>query len=264
MSNVNLKEAKNIVEDVVKKAFAIAIQEYKFFDVQKKEFNDIVTSVDTYMEEKIISTLKTVYPNHFFSSEELGEATIDEISDVYEWVIDPIDGTINFAAGLPYFTTSVCLKHNDEIVLGVIVHHSTGDVYTAIKGNGAYCNERQIHVSDTSSANNSILSFMLTSHYNESQTDQILSIVRKLSLSTRGLRLFVSQAYEMALIASGLLDGTVCIKSRGFSSSAGSLLVSEAGGKVTDLYGKERTKESTSLLVSNGKLHNELVGIING
>jgi myo-inositol-1(or 4)-monophosphatase len=76
--------------------------------------------------------------------------------------------------------------------------------------------------------------------------------------------LLVSQAYELALIASGQLDGTVCIKSRGFSSSAGALLVQEAGGMVSDLYGKERTKQSTSLLVSNGLLHEELVKLVNG
>ena len=100
---------------------------------------------------------------------------------------------------------------------------------------------------------------MLTSHYTEEQTDKILDIVRKLSLKTRGLRLLVSQAYELALIAKGELDGTVCIKSRGFSSSAGALLVKEAGGTITDIYGKQRTNTATSLLVSNGVLHDEIV-----
>lgn len=259
-----LREAQNLVIKTVKDAFKDASIFCAENRVRGKELRDIVSDVDLFIEKKVIEILKNKYPNHYFSAEEAGEAMISNPNgDYYEWVIDPIDGTINYVAGLPFYTTSVCLKHCNELVMGVIVHHASGDVYTAIKGDGAYKNGQPIHISKTENVNDSILSFMLTSHYNEEQTDWILDIVRKLSLNTRGLRLLVSQAYELALIASGLMDGTVCIKSRGFSSSAGALLVQEAGGTVSDLYGKERTKQSTSLLVSNGLLHNELVSLIN-
>lgn len=259
-----LQEAQELVIEIVKTAYADSQKIYADYSVKGKELRDIVSDVDVYMENRIIEVLKSKYPTHFYSAEEAGEALIDNPNgDYYEWVIDPIDGTINFVAGLPFFTTSVCLKHCNELVLGVIIHHAYGDVYSAIKGNGAFKNGNPIYVSKTVEAKDSILSFMLTSHYDEDQTDWILGIVRNLSLKTRGLRLLVSQAYELALIASGQMDGTVCIKSRGFSSSAGSLLVQEAGGTVSDLYGKERTKQSTSLLVSNGLLHEELVELIN-
>lgn len=261
---INLKEAQSLVIETVKKAFA----DSKIFcaenHVNGKELRDIVSDVDLFMEKRIVDTLRVKYSDHFFSAEEAGEAKIKNPDEsYYEWVIDPIDGTINYVAGLPFFTTSVCLKFCNELVMGVIIHHVNGDVYTAIKGGGAYKNGERIHVSGVKSAKDSVLSFMLTSHYDEAQTDWILKIVRKLSLNTRGLRLLVSQAYELALIACGQLDGTVCIKSRGFSSSAGALLVQEAGGMVTDLYGKERTSKATSLLVSNGILHDELVKLIN-
>lgn len=259
-----LQEAQELVIEIVKTAYADSQKIYADYSVKGKELRDIVSDVDVYMENRIIEVLKSKYPTHFYSAEEAGEALIDNPDgDYYEWVIDPIDGTINFVAGLPFFTTSVCLKHRNELVLGVIIHHAYGDVYSAIKGNGAFKNGNSIYVSKNMEAKDSILSFMLTSHYDEEQTDWILGIVRNLSLKTRGLRLLVSQAYELALIASGQMDGTVCIKSRGFSSSAGSLLVQEAGGIVSDLYGKERTKQSTSLLVSNGLLHEELVKLIN-
>ena len=212
----------------------------------------------------MIERLRAEYPSHFFSSEEAGDAVIDKnVTDVYEWVIDPIDGTINFAAGLPWFSTSICLKHNNELVIGIVYIHSTKELYSAVRGQGSYCNGKQIHVSATPSLDQSILSFMLTSHYDEQQTDYILHIVRNLSLKTRGLRLLVSQAVELCLIAGGKLDGTVCIKSRGFSSSAGALIVQEAGGKVSTIDGGKRDSKATSLLVSNGLIHDELVGVCN-
>lgn len=233
-------------------------------EISWKEQRDIVTNTDIFVEKRMIEKLKTRFPTHFFSSEEAGDAIINgNIQDVYEWVIDPIDGTINFASGLPWYSTSICLKHNGELVVGIVYIHSTGDLYTAILNGGAFCNEKPIHVSDTGKLADSVLSFMLTSHYDERQTDYILGIVRNLSLRTRGLRLLVSQAYELCLIASGKLDGTVCIKSRGFSSSAGALIVQEAGGNVTTIDGGKRDRTATSLLVSNGIIHTELVRACN-
>lgn len=229
-------------------------------EITMKEQRDIVTNTDIFVESHMIERLKAQYPEHYFSSEEAGEAIISQnAKDVYEWVIDPIDGTINFAAGLPWFSTSICLKHNNELVIGIVYIHSTKELYTAVQGQGSYCNGKAIHVSDTQSLDKAILSFMLTSHYTEQQTDYILHIVRNLSLKTRGLRLLVSQAVELCLIASGKLDGTVCIKSRGFSSSAGALIVQEAGGKVSTIDGGKRDGKATSLLVSNGIIHDELV-----
>ena len=229
-------------------------------EISIKEGRDIVTTSDIFIETELIKKLKQLYPNHYFSSEEKGEALIDNsISDVFEWVIDPIDGTINYAAGLPWFSTSICLKHNDVLVVGIVYLHETKKIYSAVLGQGSYCDDQPIHVSETKTLDKAILSFMLTSHYDEAQTDYILGIVRNLSLKTRGLRLLVSQAYELCLIAEGKLDGTVCIKSRGFSSSAGSLIVQEAGGKVSTIDGGERTSKATSLLVSNGIIHDELV-----
>lgn len=255
------------VRDYAVKSLRIVLEELKDAqlsqEVSLKEQRDIVTNTDLFVEKRMIEQLREKYPLHYFSSEEAGEAIISgSTADVYEWVIDPIDGTINFAAGLPWFSTSICLKHNNDLVVGIVYIHSTRELYSAILGQGSYCNGKPIHVSTTQKLDHSILSFMLTSHYTEEQTDYILKIVRKLSLKTRGLRLLVSQAVELCLIASGKLDGTVCIKSRGFSSSAGSLIVQEAGGKVTTIDGTQRDSKANSLLVSNGIIHNALVDAI--
>lgn len=258
----------NKIKDFAVNGLMSVLQEYEsnkiLTEIALKEQRDIVTNVDVFIEERMIHILKNEYPTHFFSSEEAGEALINNnAKDVYEWVIDPIDGTINFASGLPWYSTSLCLKHNNELVIGIVYVHSTKELYSAILGQGSFCNGKPIHVSQTHSLNCSVISFMLTSHYTEQQTDYILRIVRNLSLKTRGLRLIVSQAIELCLIASGRLDGTVCIKSRGFSSSAGALIVQEAGGKVSTIDGGKRDSKATSLLVSNGFIHEELVRVSN-
>lgn len=260
---MNLVETRNFAVDSLIAVLRELEDAHLSTKVSLKEQRDIVTNADIYIEERIIECLRERYPSHFFSSEEAGEAIIGTgATDIYEWVIDPIDGTINFAAGLPWFSTSICLKHNNEMVIGIVYIHATKEMYSAILGQGSFCNGKLIHVSSTKKLDQSILSFMMTSHYTEEQTDHILKIVRNLSLRTRGLRLLVSQAVELCLIASGKLDGTVCIKSRGFSSSAGALIVQEAGGKVTTINGEKRDSKANSLLVSNGFLHNELVKVI--
>lgn len=229
--------------------------------VHRKELNDIVTNIDINLEKYIINELQAIYPTHFFSAEERGRYSCYN-NDIYEWIIDPIDGTINFASGLPFYTTSICLKHNDDLLLGIVYDKSNDDCYYAIKNQGAYLNEKRIRVSENTDISNSILTFMLTSHYNENQTKEILDIVKKLSNRVRGMRLLVSQALELCYIACGKIDGTVCIKSRGFSSSAGALILREAGGKATDLMGKEFKMGSTSLLASNGNIHEDILKIL--
>ena len=149
-------------------------------EIALKEQRDIVTNTDIFIENSMIDRLKKQYPTHYFSSEEAGDAIISKsATDVYEWVIDPIDGTINFAAGLPWFSTSICLKHNNEVVVGIVYIHSTKELYTAICGQGSFCNGKSIHVSSTPRLDQAVLSFMLTSHYTEEQTDDVLHIVRK-------------------------------------------------------------------------------------
>ena len=96
MEILNYEEIKDLVVKTILFTFAKANEKYPLPDIRKKEGNDIVTEVDTFMEKNIISVLKETFPNHFFSSEEKGKALIDITEDVYEWVIDPIDGTINF------------------------------------------------------------------------------------------------------------------------------------------------------------------------
>ena len=210
-------------------------------NIKNKELNDIVTDVDIFMENKIVTAIKGWFPNHSIYAEESGDFNKES---EYEWLIDPIDGTINFASDIPLFATSVALRKNGDTILGIIVDYSQDDVYYCIKGQGAFCNGKSIRVSECDKLNNSIISFCLTSHYNEKHIKDVLDIEEKLASKVRGLRLIVSAAIELAWCASG------------------KLLVQEAGGKVTNLQVNIRENIDT-MLVTNGKVHNEIVSVIN-
>lgn len=228
--------------------------------VMKKELNDIVTDVDIYMESKIINKIKEWFPEHSIYSEEKGE--IIGNSD-YVWFIDPIDGTINFASKIPLFSTTIALKKNDETIFGFVFDYSQNDVYYAFSGNGAYCNDKRLNVSSINKLEDSVLSFCLTSHYNDNHIKEVLKVEEKLAPKVRGLRLIVSGALELCWCASGKLDGVINVKpSIGLSSAAGKLFVKEAGGKITNLKGDPRDKIDT-LLVTNGKIHDDLVKVLN-
>lgn len=246
------------IKELVMKAYNQA-KDMKNTNIKNKELNDIVTDVDIFMENKIVTAIKNWFPSHSIYAEESGE--VDKNSE-YEWLIDPIDGTINFASGLPLFATSIALRKNGDTILGVIFDYSQNDIYYCIKGQGAFCNDKPIHVSECQNLNNSIISFCLTSHYNDKHIKDVLNVEEKLASKVRGLRLIVSAAIELAWCASGKIDGCLNVKpSIGLSSVAGKLLVQEAGGKVTNLQGKPRENIDT-MLVSNGKIHKEIVSTI--
>lgn len=212
------------------------------------------------MENKIVTFIKEYFPYHSIYAEESGE---HNNKSEYEWLIDPIDGTINFASGIPLFATSVALRKNGDTILGIIIDYGQNDVYHCIKGQGAFYNGKPIYVSKTDKLNNSIISFCLTSHYNDKHIKEVLNVEEKLASKVRGLRLIVSAAIELAWCASGKIDGCLNVKpSVGLSSAAGKLLVQEAGGKVTNIQGNSRNNIDT-MLVTNGNIHDEIVSVIN-
>lgn len=234
-------------------------QKINNINVQKKEFNDIVTDVDLFMEKKIVNSLREWFPNHSIDSEEF--TNINKDSE-YEWLIDPIDGTINFSNGIPMFSTTMALRKNNEAILGVIYDYTNEKFYYALKGEGAYCNGERIHVSEKDNLSDSVISFCLTSHYNIEKINEVLEVEKYLAPKVRGLRLIVSAAIELAWCAEGKIDGCLNIKSsKGLGSSAGKLLVAEAGGKVTNIKGKPRENIDT-MLVTNGKIHKKLVNAL--
>lgn len=228
-------------------------------NVANKEGYDIVTDVDLFMEKGIINLIKQLFPEHSIHSEESGENKTDS---EYEWLIDPIDGTINFANNIPLYSTNIALNKNDETILGLIIIYNENNCYYAIKGKGAFCNREPIHVSQKEELKDSVITFCLTSHYNTERINEVLDIEKMLADKVRGLRLIVSSSIELAWLASGKIDGYINIKaSKGVGSAAGRLLVEEAGGIVTNIKGNKRAKIDTNL-ISNGIIHQKLLNAL--
>lgn len=229
-------------------------------NIKNKELNDIVTDVDIFMEKKIVYAIQAWYPDHSIDAEEGGR---NNKNSEYEWLVDPIDGTVNFAAGLPLFSTSIALKRNNEIIFGIVVDYSNDDVYYAIKGEGAFCNNEPIKVSIHNELNSCLVSVVLSPDYNEAYIKKVLAVEEKLAPKIRGLRLICSSAIELCWLASGKTDGFIKVKpSKGLGSTAGKLIAQEAGGKVTNLFGNKQESNDT-LLVTNGLIHNEIISTIN-
>jgi myo-inositol-1(or 4)-monophosphatase len=256
--SIDIDHAFTVAVESVKKAGEILKSFQKSrLKTRRKIGYDIVTEADILAQEEIINHLKMRFPDHYFISEELD--TSEKSTHEFQWIIDPLDVTINYVSGLPFFSSSVALQEKGDTILGVIYDPIRNELYTSIKGQGSFLNRKAIRVSDNSDLGNSVLTFMLTSHYNKEEVTEVLTHIGKLSILCRGLRLYVSQALELAYLASGKIDGTLCIKSRGFSASAGVLIVREAGGKVTDLNGREFDNSSRSLLATNSLLHHKIL-----
>lgn len=255
MENFDAKLAVERVVDIVQKYYK------QSKNINKKERNDIVTSVDLFMERNIIAELSKYYPTHSFDAEESGETKIDKYGDFYEWIIDPIDGTVNFAAGLPDFGVAVALQKNGETILGVNFLPKLGEIYTSIKGEGAFCNGQKLHVSTNKNLNDSMIFVYLGKHKGKEIVDTV-KLIEKLTPLVRGVRIVGSSACVSSWVASGKIDAIINLKStQSMGSTAGRLFITEAGGKVTNAIGKERQKKDT-MICSNGLIHDEVVKLV--
>jgi len=258
MQSEILHQLYDYLVPLVTNAYREASQ-YSVQGIEKKELNDIATFTDRFMEQTIVAGIRRRFPDHTFIGEEYGETRGDSR---YEWLIDPIDGTVNFAAGIPMFGTTLALRENKETIFGIIFDWPNKAVYYAIKGEGAYCGNTKLQVSQRSRLDESIVSICLTSSYNAEYSGKVFGIMQKLQPYVRGIRIIVCTVYELIWLATGKSEAMINVKpSMGLSSCAGKLIVTEAGGRVTNLSNKPR-QEIDDLLITNSVLHDAVYDII--
>jgi len=199
---------------------------------------DIVTDVDVRTERLIISALRRTFPDHEILGEESGAVGVSG-SD-WEWVIDPIDGTVNFAAGLPEYSVSLGLRQRKLRVLGVVYAPALGEIYSAARGHGARCGACPIEPSRTRELRDAVVAVMLAPHFEDHLIQRTVELISRLAAVCRGVRIQVSQALELAWVASGRLDATVSLwrSAEGISAAAGEVLVEEAGGRLSGANGR--------------------------
>ena len=225
--------------------------------INDKGFNDFVSEVDLASEKEIIRVLKTAYPNHAFLGEESGLThQADNI-----WIIDPLDGTTNFLHGFPQYCISIALEQKGEITQAVIYDPNRNDLFTATKGQGAYLNQRRIRVSNKSKLKDSILGTGFP--FRDFQHLPVyLKIFEEVVRGTSGIRRPGSAALDLAYVAAGWFDGFFEINLSKWDIAAGGLLVTEAGGIVSDFSEKEGWIESGNIVATTPKIYEPLIKII--
>ncbi len=225
-------------------------------ETETKQGLDIVTEADYRIQRCIVDIIKRRHPEHGV----LAEESADQQTGEHLWVIDPIDGTINFAAGSPLYSVSIAYQHHGLTRCGLVLLPALKKRYHAEAGVGSFRGRTSLRTS-TRPLEESVISVGLTSHYTEAETEATLAIIRALSQRVRGVRIFVAEALELSWIAEGAMDGHLTVKADPYSAAAGALLVREAGGVVTDMAGADVTNESQSIVATNGRIHEEILAI---
>ena len=226
------------------------------FSIEKKSGpNDLVTEVDKASEALIMNIIQENFPDHFILSEEVGEIKMDSS---YKWIIDPIDGTVNFANGIPLCCVSIGVEKDGEMILGAVYNPMMDEFFFAEKGAGAFLNEKPIHVSDQTQVLHSCLVTGFPYTYLDMENGP-LDIFPRLVRKGIPVRRLGSAAIDLCWVAAGRFDGYYEHKLNAWDSAAGFLLVEEAGGKVTDFKGAPYSPYQPQLVATNGLIHNELL-----
>lgn len=216
--------------------------------------HEIATKTDLGAEKIILNIIKKEFPTHRILSEEAGKNY--KKSD-FLWVVDPLDGTTNYSMQNPIFNVSIGLFHQKEIVLGVVYAPLLHELYVAEKNKGTTLNGKKLHVSKTGNFHKSLLTFC--HGHREKNIKRAIKAYNFFKLKGFDTRQLGSAALEMAFVAAGRTESIMIPGAHPWDVAAGTLLVREAGGKVTDFKGREWNLKSHDMLASNGKIHNQLL-----
>jgi len=224
----------------------------------KRNAIDLVTKADRQAEALIISLLRQVFPSYGFLAEESPATT--EATEKY-WLIDPLDGTTNYAHGYPLVAVSIALAWHGEIILGVVYNPIANELFVAEKGRGATLNGRPIQVSNTATLANSLLAsgfpYDAWGRDDDNTTEWRHFLKRVISLRSDG-----AAALDLCHVACGRLDGYWELDLDAWDMAAGSLMVQEAGGQITDLSGGPFLLYGRAILASNGRLHQDMLEVL--
>ncbi len=229
-------------------------------DIAFKGDVNLVTEVDRASEEMIVMALRAKYPDHDVLAE---ESDYGNFGSSYKWIIDPLDGTTNYAHGFPWFGVSIALEVDGEVRLGVVCHPMMNELFTAVKGEGAFLNGKPIRVSRRAPLKNSLLATGFP--YDRTwDNENNFANFENFQMAARAVRRAGAAALDLAYVAAGRLDGYWEIKLKPWDVAAGTLLVEEAGGKVTDHAGGPYSIYNHRILASNSLIHDEMVGVLSG
>ncbi len=219
---------------------------------------DLITEADRASEELILDRIRAAFPDHAILSEESGA---DKKAGPYTWIVDPLDGTTNFAHGYPHFSVTMALQVDDAIELGVTYDPLRDELFSARRGQGAHLNDRLIHVSATPLLDRALLSTGFPYDRRTNPHNNARQFV-DFMLRSQGVLRVGSAALDLAYVANGRLDGFWEFRLNAWDTAAGVLLVNEAGGHVSDPSGVALHSWVRDVVASNGLIQDEMLGVL--
>ena len=231
----------------------------KIIKHKQGQYHNIVTETDLKAEKTIISHIGKKYKNHNFICEESGN--IEKSSSLFQWIIDPLDGTVNFSRKIPYFCVSIGIKKNHEIIGGVVYNPIMEELFVAEKGKGAYLNKKRIKVSDTSNILHALIA--MGSPYNlKSNPENCIEKSGEILRLGVPIRRMGAAALDFSYIASSRFDVYFETNLKPWDCAAGKCIIEEAGGKFTNWKGEPfKLSNYNSILATNRKLHKKVLDI---
>ena len=228
--------------------------------VSTKGQRDFVTEVDRAAEAAIIETLSTAYPQHAFLAEESG-ASAGQRDAEYTWIIDPLDGTTNFIHGFPQYAVSIGLRQRGVLTQAVVYDPSRNELFTASRGRGAFLNDRRIRVSRRSKLRESLIGTGFPFRQLE-HLDEYVRMFKRITEETAGIRRPGAAALDLAYVAAGRLDGFWEFGLSPWDMAAGTLLIVEAGGLVSDFDGEDNHLFTGNVVCGAPKIHEQLLALV--
>lgn len=227
-------------------------------DIDYKGSINIVTDVDLASEKLIREAISTYYPRHEILAEESG---LSESGSEYRWIVDPLDGTTNYAHGYPFFCVSIALECNGEVVLGVVYDPIRDELFSAERGGGAALNNRPIHVSKTADLMQGLLS---TGFPYDIKTSKLTNLDHwaNFAMNAQALRRDGAAALDLCYVASGRFDGFWELRLSPWDTAAGALIVTEASGRVTNFTGAPFSNYKPEVVASNGLIHDRMLEVL--
>lgn len=219
---------------------------------------DLVTPFDTRAQKMILEHISSFFPEHDYLAEE--GLSQNKGADM-RWIIDPLDGTTNYAHHYPVFTVSIALERKSEVILGLVYDPMREEMFSALKAKGAFLNGKKISVSDISELDKSLLATGFPYDVRASQENNI-SHFNNFAIRAQGIRRCGSAAMDLCYVACGRYDGFWELKLKPWDIAAGTLIVQEAGGQVSDFKGGRFSIFGSEILATNGSIHQQMVDIL--
>ena len=256
--NMDIDFAKKVAEEAVKEAGNILMDNFnKDMPAFLKGKNDIVTDIDIKSEKVILDAIKKNFPEHQILSEEAG---LIGSESKYVWIVDPIDGTINYYHKSAPFRVGLCLLEDGKSIISAIYNPIKDHLYSAQKGKGAYKNGQKIMASSRQELKDSVIMFHLSSK--KEARNRTISILDNIFENSLHMRMFGSSLAAMTYIAEGKFDVFFNLQTSSWDILPGALIIEESGGKVTDINGGEIDYNSKSVLATNGRVHEQMLKLL--